>query len=155
MDPFVGFTLVVLDASDKSRKVAVARNAPQRERLDLIARQFHQFLTEGDQSDTSPHGMVLTSEFKLRRQVGSHAGWLSFMVDRGAGKVETLEEVALVVFARSDDREGREALKRLEPYINLKELPQAPVVVAVKLARSVPLIVSDWFGKSVAGFFAE
>ena len=62
-----------------------------------------------DQSDTTPHGMVLTYDFKLRRQVGRRAGWLTFLVDRGAGKDEELEEVALVVFAVAGDEDGREA----------------------------------------------
>jgi hypothetical protein len=155
VDEFVGFQFVSLDASGKGAKVRVVEKEMRRERVDLIARQFRDFLTQGDQSDTDPHGMVLTSDFKVRRKVGTTAGWVSFMVDRGDGIAEKLEEVALVVFARADDREGRDALKRLEPHINLVELPPAPVVVAVKLARSVPLIVSEWYGKSVAAFFGQ
>ncbi|HEY8750446.1 MAG TPA: hypothetical protein VIM11_20850 [Tepidisphaeraceae bacterium] len=155
MDEFVGFEFVSLDASEKDAKVKVLAKEPRRERVDLISRQFHDFLMQGDPADTEPHGMVLTSDFKVRRKVEPTAGWVTFMVDRGDGKTEQLEEVALVVFARADDREGREALKRLEPYIKLTQLPQAPVVVAVKLARAVPLIVSDWYGKSVAAFFSQ
>ena len=85
MDPFVGFTLVELDASDSSQKVRTIRNEAIRERVDLISRQFHDVLMDGDQADTDPHGMVLTSDFKIRRQVSPTAGWLSFMVDHGDG----------------------------------------------------------------------
>ena len=138
---------MLLDASND--KVTIEKKGPRRERVDLIARQFHTFLLQGDQADTNPHGMVLTDDFKLRRQVGHTAGWLMFVVDRDGNP----EEVALVVFARSNDQEGREALRRLEPYMKLEALPPAPLIVAVKLVPKVPLIVTDWFGKSAAGFF--
>jgi|SRR6185312_15131729 len=156
MDPFVGFNFIVLDASDKGNAVKVLSNdQDHRERVDLIARQFHDVLLSGDQTDLDPHGLVLTSDFKVARKVGQAAGWLSFWVDHGDGKTEQLEEVAIVAFARVDDREGREALKKLEPFVRLNELPPAPVVAVVKLAHAVPLIVKEWYGKSVAGFFNE
>jgi hypothetical protein len=156
MDQFVGFNFVVLDASDKATKAQIQLNEHNhRERVDLIARQFRDVLLEGDQSDSNPHGLVLTSDFKVARSVRKSAGWISFWVDRGDGKTELLEEVAMVVFARLDDREGQEGLKKLEPFVHLNELPPAPLVAAVKLSRSVPLIVSEWYGKSVAGFFSE
>ena len=87
MDEFVSFDFVLLDASaGPSRQVRIVDRGVRRERIDLIARQFHDFLRRGDQSDTAPHGMVLTHDFKLRRQVGRRAGWLTFLVDRGSGK---------------------------------------------------------------------
>ena len=155
MDEFVEFNFVLLDASKgPSQTVEVVERGRRRERVDVIARQFRDFLRQGDPSDTSPQAMMLTHDFKLRRQVGETAGWLAFLVDRGAGTGEALEEVALVVFARSDDAAGWQALRKLERYVNVAELPDAPVVVAVRLAARVPSIVSEWYGKSVAGFFA-
>jgi len=152
VDAFVGFEFVLLDASEAGKKVRVAESGPRRERVDLVSRQFRDVLLAGDQSDANPIGLVMTGDFKIRRQVGRTAGWVAFMVDRGDGKTEKLE-VALVVFATADDEAGRAALRQLEPYANVNALPKAPVVVAVKRAASVPLIVSEWYGKAVAGFF--
>jgi len=154
VDAFVGFQFVLLDASDAAKKVREVERAPRRERVDLISRQFRDVLLAGDQNDTNPIGLVMTGDFKIRRHVGPTAGWLAFMVDRGDGKTEKLEEVALVVFATADDEAGRSALRQLEPYANVASLPAPPVVVAVKRAASVPLIVSEWYGKAVAAFFA-
>ena len=154
MDPFVGFTFVELDASD-AKKVRVVRKEERRERVDLIARQFHDALTARDPSDISAQGMVLTPEFKLRGQVTSTAGWLTFVVDQGDGKEEKLEEVATVFFARGDDAEGRDVLRRVDQYIHSNELSAPPLVVAVKLKPTVPVIVRDWYAKSVAAFFTE
>lgn len=156
VDEFVGFNFVVLDASGgPSRKVTVVERGRRRERVDVIARQFRDFLREGDPADTSPRGVMMTHDFKLRRQSGESAGWLTFLVDRGAGTEEKLEEAALVVFARADTAESRQVLRKLEPYINVADLPAAPLVVAVRLAARVPSIVSEWYGKSVAAFFAD
>jgi len=143
----VDFNFVLLNASND--KVTIETKGPRRERVDLIARQFHAFLLQGDQADTAPHGMVLTDDLKLRRQVGQTAGWLTFLVDRDGN----LEEVALVVFARADEQEGREALRRLERFVKLESLPPAPLIVAVKLVSKVPLIITEWFGKSAVRFF--
>jgi hypothetical protein len=155
VDEFVGFEFLLLDASrGPSQKVRVVERGPRRERVDLIARHFHEFLTEGDPGDASPHGLVMTHDFKVRRQVGKTAGWLAFLVDRGTVQQEELEEVALVVFAREDDSQRREVLRRLEPYISLAALPPAPMVVAVRLAADVPPVVGEWYGKAVAGFFS-
>jgi hypothetical protein len=33
--------------------------------------------------------------------------------------------------------------------------PEAPVIVAVRLAAQVPSVISEWYGKCVAGFFAS
>jgi hypothetical protein len=156
VDEFVGFNFVLLDASrGAAQKVAMADRGPRRERVDVVARQFRDFLREGDPADTSPRGLMLTHDFKLRRQAGETAGWLSFMVDRGTGTDEALEEVALLVFARADNAESRQTLRRLEPYVNVAELPAAPLVVAVRLVPKVPSIVTEWYGKAAAGFFAE
>ena len=154
MDEFVGFEFVLLDASRGTQKVTVEERGPRRERVDVVARQFYRALTEGDQSDTTPHGLMLTQEFKLRRQVGQTSGWLTFLVDRGVGREEELEEVALVVFAADDDKEGRATLRRLDAYVSLSALPSPPLVVAVRLSASVPAVIEEWFGRSVAGFFA-
>lgn len=155
MDQFVDFSFVLLDASGSSKPAKIVERTSKRERIDLIARQFHDFLTEGDQSDTTPHGLVLTYDFKLCRQIGKTAGWMKFMVDRGSGKNEELEEVALVVFTREYDDEGQNALQRLQPYINPSTLPSAPVVVAVRLSSKVPRIIEEWYGKAAAGFFGR
>ncbi len=155
MEEFVGFEFLLLDASQgPSHKVRIVEQGGRRERVDLVARHFHEFLIEGDPSDTSPHGMVMTHDFKVRRQVGRSAGWLTFLVDRGTVQQEELEEVALVVFARNDDQERRDVLRRLQPYVSLAVLPPGPIVVAVKLAADVPPVVNEWYGKSVAGFFS-
>ena len=156
MDEFVGFTFVLLDASaGPSGKVRAVERSPRRERVDVIARQFRDHLRSGDPADTSPHGIMLTHDFKLRRQLtGPSSGWLAFLVDRGDGTAEKLEEVALVAFAKADDAAGRAALKKLAPYANLADLPAPPVVVAVRLAGRVPSVVTEWYGKSVAAFFA-
>ena len=156
MDEFVGFNFVLLDAAGSpGQKVLVRERGPRRERVDVVARQFRDALREGDPADTSPRGLMLTHDFKLRRQIGESAGWLEFLVDRGDGTEERLEEVALVVFVRDDSAEARQVLKRLEPYVNLANLPPAPLVVAVRLVPRVPSIVSEWYGKSVAGMFSD
>ena len=153
MDEFVGFEFVLLDAS--AGKVKVLERGPRRERIDLIARQFRDFLRDPNIADDAPHGLMMTHDFKLRRQVGKSAGWLTFLVDRGDGKQEVLEEVATVAFARSDDAEADRFLKKVAPYINLADLPRPPFAVAVKRVPKVPLIVSEWLGKSAAAFLAE
>ncbi len=156
MDEFVGFNFVLLDASHRaSQKVAVVERRQRRERVDVIARQFRDGLREGDPADASPRGLMMTHDFKVRRQAGESAGWLAFLVDRGDGTDEKLEEVALVVFVREDGPPARQTLRRLDPYVNVADLPPAPLVVAVKLAAKVPSVVSEWYGKSVAAFFAE
>jgi hypothetical protein len=155
MDEFVGFNFVLLDASrGPSAKARVEERGTRRERVDVVARQFRDFLRGGDPADESPRGMMLTHDFKLRRKVGPTAGWLTFLVDRGRGMDEELQEVALVIFAREANEEGRRALRKLEPYVNVADLPPAPLVVAVRLAGRVPSIISEWYGRSVAGFFA-
>src|SRR5690349_7999926 len=156
MDEFVGFNFVLLDASrGASRAARVEERGPRRERVDVVARQFRDFLRGGDPSDESPRGMMLTHDFKVRRKVGDTAGWLTFLVDRGGGGAEEMEEVALVVFAREANEEGRQALRKLAPYVNAADLPPAPLVVAVRLAARVPSIVSEWYGRSVAGLFGR
>jgi len=150
MDPFVGFTFMELDASDP-RKARVVKKEDRRERVDMVARQFHDVLTARDPADTSPQGMVLTPDFKIQGQVTSKSGWLTFLVDEGTVAEPSLKEVATVYFARDDDRE---LFKRLEPYIHAVELPRPPVVVAVQFAPKVPRIVREWYGKAVAAFFA-
>lgn len=156
MDEFVSFNFVLLDASGGgTRKVSVLEKGPRRERVDVVARQFRDALLAGDPADDSPRGLMLTHDFKLRRQVGESAGWLSFLVDRGDGVTERLEEVAIVVFARGDNAESRHTLRRLQSYINLADLPAAPMAVAVQLSPKVPSVVREWYGKAVAGLFAE
>ena len=155
MDEFVGFTFVLLDASGgKSQKVRVVERGPKRERVDVVARQFRDALKEGDAADTTPRGLMLTHDFRISRQMtGSSSGWLTFLVDRGDGTTEKLEEVALVAFAPTDDAASRAALRKVDPYVNLADLPAPPVVVAVRLAERVPSVVREWYGKSVAAFF--
>ena len=155
MDEFVGFNFVLLDGSrGPSHKAPVEERGQRRERVDVIARQFRDFLRGGDPADESPRGMMLTHDFKVRRKVGDTAGWLAFLVDRGRGESEELEEVALVVFARAADEAGRQALRKLAPYADAADLPPAPLVVAVRLAARVPSVIAEWYGRSVASFFA-
>lgn len=158
MDEFAQFNFLLLDASaGSSRRAAiVAREPDRRERVDLVSRQFLDFMRDGDPEDTSPHGIALTRDFKLRRQAGKSAGWLAFLVDRGLGATEELEEVARVVFARSDDAERQAALRWLGPFVDVEDIPAAPMVVAVSLVprAKVPSAISEWYGKAVAGFFA-
>ena len=71
MDEFVGFNFVRLDAAGApGRKVSVVERGARRERVDIVARQFRDFLREGDGADDSPRGLMLTHDFKLRRRVG-------------------------------------------------------------------------------------
>jgi hypothetical protein len=156
VDEFVGFNFVLLDASrGPGHKVAVVERGPRRERVDVVARQFRDFLRGGDATDDSPRGLMLTHDFKVRRQIGESAGWLSFAVDRGQGREEKLEDVALVVYARADSPESKQAMRKLAAYTNTADLPPAPLVVAVRLTVRVPSIVSEWYGKSVAGLFSD
>ena len=62
--------------------------------------------------------------------------------------------MALVVFAREADEAGRQALRKLAPYADAADLPPAPLVVAVRLAARVPSVITEWYGRSVASFFA-
>ena len=154
MDEFVGFEFLLLDASGGPLgKVKIVERGPKREPVDLIARQFHDFLVAGDPSDETPRGLMLTHDFKLRRRVSTNAGWLSFLTEHPSGAVEELEEVALVVFSVDGGKEGQQALHRLEPYIHLAALPPAPLVVAVRLSAKVPIVVEEWYAKAAAGFF--
>ena len=154
MDEFVGFNFVLLDAAGHpGQKVRLVERGTRRERIDVVARQFHSVLRAGDPADASPRGLMLTHDFKVRRQVGESSGWVAFLVDRGDGVAERLEEVALVVFAREASAEARQTLRKLDPYVNVADLPPAPLVVAVRLAAKVPSVVGEWYGKSVAGFF--
>ena len=156
MDEFVGFNFVLLDAAGgPGQKVRVVERGTRRERVDVVARQFHSALRAGDPVDASPRGLMLTHDFKVRRQVGESSGWLAFLVDRGDGVTERLEDVALVVFAREATAESRQTLRKLDPYVNVADLPPAPLVVAVRLAAKVPSVVGEWYGKSVAGFFSD
>ena len=150
VDEFVGFDFVLLDASGgPSQKVRVKERGERRERVDLIARQFKAFLVGGDQDDTEPHGLVLTPEFKVRRQATEKAGWLTFVSDDGGPP----RELAHVVFAREDGPDARRAMARLEPFAHVGEMPRPPVVIAVELVPRVPSIVKEWYGRCVAGFF--
>ena len=155
MDEFVGFNFVLLDAAGApSQKVRRLERGMRRERVDVVARQFLDALRAGDPADPAPRGLMLTHDFKIRRQVAESSGWLAFLVDRGDGVTERLEEVALLVFARESNAESRQTLRRLDPYVNVADLPPAPLVVAVRLAAKVPSVISEWYGKAVAGFFA-
>src|SRR5690349_20296485 len=108
---------MLLDASPAgsqgvSQKVRVVERGERRERVDVVARQFRDSLRSGDPADISPQTLMLTHDFKVRRQVTDTAGWLTFLVDRSRREAEELEEVALVVFARAADEPGRRALRK-------------------------------------------
>jgi hypothetical protein len=155
MDEYIGFEFLLLDASASPQKpVAIIERGPRREAVDVVARQFHRFLTRGTASPTEARGIMLTSDFKLRGEAADGAGWLTFIVDESTGSQEVPRDVATVVFARADDAAGRAALRRLEGWIAPAALPAAPCVVAVKLAPKVPSIIREWWSKCAAGFFA-
>jgi hypothetical protein len=155
MDAFVQFNFVLLDGSSGPAHVAVVKeNGTRSERVDVIARQLRAQLDDGDPTDITPHALSLTYDFKLRRQVHGDAAWLAFMVDMGDGRTESLEEAAFMVLLRA--QAGRAwAGQRLDPYADIATLPAAPLAVAVRRVENVPPIVSEWFTKAAAGFFAE
>jgi hypothetical protein len=155
MDAFVQFNFVLLDGSRGPAQAAVVKeNGTRSERVDVIARQLRAQLDDGDPTDTTAHALSLTYDFKLRREVRGDAAWLAFMVDMGDGRVEKLEEVAFMVLVRGQgDRAW--AGERLAPYADIATLPDAPLAVAVRRVENVPPIVSEWFTKAAAGFFAE
>ena len=75
MDEFVGFNFLLLDASGgPSKKVLVKERGTRRERVDVIARQFRNALRAGDAGDDSPRGLIMTHDFKIRRQIGPSSG---------------------------------------------------------------------------------
>ena len=64
MDEFVDFNFVLLDASQgPAQKAVVVERCPRRERVDVISRQFRDFLRQGDPADDSPRTMMLTHDF--------------------------------------------------------------------------------------------
>src|SRR3954470_24448257 len=155
MDPFLQFNFVLLDGSAGPAQAAtVKQNGPRSERVDVIARQLRSQLDDSDPTDTAARPLSLTYDFKLRREVHGDVAWLAFMVDVGDGRTEKLEEVAFMVLVRGDgDRAW--AGERLAPYADIATLPDAPLAVAVRRVEHVPPIVSEWFTKAAAGFFAE
>ena len=158
MDEFVGFNYVLLDASGgaASREAKVVEQCHRRERVDVIARQFRDFLKrQGDTDEQQPRGLMMTHDFKVRGQATSAAGWLSFHVDRGDGTGEQLERVALVAFAREGEEEVRRVLRREAPPAAARQLPPSPFAVAVILSARVPSVVSEFLTKAVAGFFSK
>ncbi len=152
MDPFVQFNLVIVNASTGAP--TIARNEVVRERVDLIARQFRDFLAEGDPADTSAHGLSLSADFKIRRKVSGPAAWLSFMVDAGDGKTEDLREVAKMLLLRESSPEARELLSEHAPTFRAEDLPALPAAVVIQTAAKIPLIIRDWYPKVAAGFFS-
>jgi hypothetical protein len=156
MDPFMQFNFVLLDGSrGPSQSAAIKESGTRSERVDVIARQLRQQMDEGDPADTSPRALSLTYDFKLRREVHGDAAWLAFLVDVGDGRVEKLEEAAFMVLVRGQGGDRQWAAERLTPYANIAELPPAPLAVAVRVVQRVPPIISEWFTKAAAGFFAE
>src|SRR5947209_16080510 len=125
MDEFIEFNFVRVDEPNTARIVKPQR---MRERVDLIARQFRDFLhAPTATSDESPRGIMVTNEFKLRRRATPDAGWMSFLVDVGDGRDEKLQEVAIMAFVRDKGDEARAALAKVAPHIELSSLPAPPV----------------------------
>jgi hypothetical protein len=149
MDDFLKFNFVRVDAT-----LAVQKSEAD-ERVDLIARQFRDFLFGGVAADDGVHGIMISNEFMLRRRVTHAAGWLSFLVDVGNGKTEKLEEAAVVVFVREPGDDARAAMDRIAMHVDVKSLPAAPLAVAVELTKNVPFIIREWYTKAAAGFFAK
>jgi hypothetical protein len=152
VDKFVEFNYLLLKTSPIGGQDAVAERSLCRERVDVIARQFRDFLKKRVTADQQPQGVMMTHDFKVRGQATSASGWLSFHVDRGDGTVESLEEVAIVVFAREADEEIRRVLQDVAPG---QEYPATPFAVGVLLKQNVPSIVSEFITKTAAGFFSE
>ena len=156
MDEFVEFNYLLLDAAAAADGAAtVVERTVCCERVDLVPRQFRDFLNKAGAADEQPRGMVMTHDFKVRGQATRAMGWLSFHVDRGDGKVEQLERVALVAFARGADEEVRRVLQREAPPTAARQLPPAPFAVGVLLTANVPSIVRDFLTKAAAGFFSR
>lgn len=155
MDAFVQFNFVLVDGSaGPAQPGAIKQNGTRSERVDVIARQLRGQLDDGDPTDTAPRALSLTYDFKLRREVHGDAAWLAFMVDVGDGRTEKLEEVAFMILLRQNgDRAW--AGQRLAPSAEIATLPDAPLAIAVRRVEHVPPIVSEWFTKAAAGFFAE
>jgi hypothetical protein len=149
MDDFLKFNFVRVDASGAVKKTEAD------ERVDLIARQFRDFLFGGVATDDGPHGIMISNEFMLRRRVTHAAGWLSFLVDVGDGKTEKFEEAAVVVFIREAGDDARAAMDRIATHVDVKSLPATPLAVAVELRKDVPFIIREWYTKAAAGFFAK
>ncbi len=154
MDEFVEFNYLLLDASAPDATAVVERTVC-RERVDLIPRQFRDFLKGHEVADEHPRGIVMTHDFKVQGQATRTAGWLSFHVDRGDGRGEELERVALVAFARDSDEEVRRVLLREAPEAVGRQLPPAPFAVGVLLTGNVPSVVSEFLTKAAAGFFSR
>jgi hypothetical protein len=152
VDPFIPFTYLFIDATSNPPKL----NPPveKQERMDLVARQFRDFLFEDDPSDTSPHRFPLTSDFKLARQVDAAAAFLSFQVDEGDGVTEQLREVAQMLLLREGSIPDS-LLKKLPPALRLPPLPKPPVAIVIQAAPKVPFVIRDWYTKPAAGFFGE
>jgi hypothetical protein len=152
VDPFIPFTLILIDASGTPPKASPP--VQKHERMDLVARQFRDFLNEGDPSDISPHRFPLSPDFKLARQVAGPAAFLSFQVDEGDGVTEKLREVVQMLLVR----EGSPAaalVEKLASSVRLPELTGAPTAVVIQVAPSVPFVIRDWYSKPAAGFFGE
>ena len=155
MDKFAEFHYLLLDASSlEGASRAPAAVTACNERVDVVARQFRDFLRRPASADGRPVGMMMTHDFKVRGHATRASGWLSFHVDRGDGITESLEEVAVVAFARDDDSEVKKLLGRF-PGVKEVSPPPTPCAVAVLLKRPVPGIVSDFLTKVAAGFFSE
>ena len=151
MDEFVGFNYLLVDAA--SPEPTVVEQCHQRERVDVIARQFRDLLKQHAVAEDQPRGMMMTHDFKVRGQATRAAGWLSFHVDPGDGK--QIKQVALVAFAREDGEEVGRVLQREAPGLSTRQLPPAPFAVAVLMTRPVPSIVAEFLTKAAAGFFSR
>jgi hypothetical protein len=152
MDEFIDFNFVRVDEPNGAK---VAKPQRVRERVDLIARQFRDFLhSPSAASDDQVRGIMVTNEFKLRRHSTSEAGWLSFLVDVGDGRDEKLQEVAIMAFVRDKGDEARAALAKIAPHVDVPSLPAPPLAVAVGLTNDLPFVIREWYTKAAAGFFA-
>ena len=151
MDKFVEFNFMLLNTSQGGQQ-RPSQPTLMSERVDVIARQFREFLKKHQLADDKPQGMMMTHDFKVRGQATRAAGWLSFYVDRGNGTAEEFEEVAVLVFAREADVEVRRVLERVAAG---QAIPPTPFAVGVLLNADVPSIVSDFLTKAAAGFFSD
>ena len=164
MDEFVGFSFLLVDVGRgrPTGEVVVVERGGRRERVDLIARQFRDFLAKpappgGDEHD-APRGFLMTHDFRLRGRAVRAAGWLEFHAVRapGGGTTEELVEVARLVFARAAGEDAAAAvLRRLGRYADGLTVPAAPFAVAVLVAADVPSVVRDMLPKAAAGFFSD
>lgn len=151
MDSYAEFQWVSIDATVSPPAVRPAEQ--RRERVDLVARQFRDFLLDGDPRDAEPHSFPLTPEFKIARLVTPNAAWLSLQVDVGDGRTEQLSEVVQMLLVR-EGAAPADLVLRLPEGVTVATVAE-PTAHVVQTAAKVPFMIRDWLMRPAAGFFGE